>query len=93
MDKMERIKAYSDYVKDNYKFLIDTRYLPTKEIDDLNGVKRFRRGMMYQNAMNEMHMITAEGKNLHDDSADSITNMAREEEKAPKEAKILTGIL
>jgi hypothetical protein len=67
--------------------------LPTKEIDDLNGVKRFRRGMMYQNAMNEMHMITAEGKNLHDDSADSITNMAREEEKAPKEAKILTGIL
>ena len=93
MDKMERIKAYSDYVKDNYKFLIDTRYLPTKEIDDLNGVKRFRRGLMYQNAMNEMHMITAEGKNLHDDSADSITNMAREEEKAPKEAKILTGIL
>lgn len=93
MDKMERIKAYSDYVKDNYKFLIDNRYLPTKEIDDLNGVTRFRRSVMYQNAMNEMHMITAEGKNVHDDSADSITNMAREEEKAPKEAKILTGIL
>ena len=93
MDKMERIKAYSDYVKDNYKFLIDTRYLPTKEIDDLNGVTRFRRSIMYQNAMNEMHMITAEGKNLHDDSADSITNMAREEEKAPKEAKIMRGLL
>ena len=93
MDKMERIKAYSDYVKDNYKFLIDNRYLPTKEIDDLNGVERFRRSVMYQNAMNEMHMITAEGKNLHDDSADSITNMAREEEKAPKEAKIMRGLL
>ena len=93
MDKMERIKAYSDHVKDQYEFLIDSRYLPKKEIDDLNGVKRFRRSMMYQNAMNEMHMITAEGKNLHDDSADSITNMAREEEKAPKEARILTGIL
>lgn len=93
MDKMERIKAYSDYVKDNYKFLIDSRYVPTKEIDDLNGVKRFRRSVMYQNAMNELHMITAEGKNVHDDSADSITNMAREEEKAPKEARILTGIL
>ena len=93
MDKMERIKAYSDYVKDNYKFLIDNRYLPTKEIDDLNGAKRFRRSDMYQNAMNELQMITSEGKNPHDDSADSITNMAREEEKAPKEAKILTGIL
>lgn len=93
MDKMERIKAYSDYVKDNYKFLIDTRYVPSKEIDDLNGVIRFRRSAMYQNAMNELQMITSEGKNPHDDSADSITNMAREEEKAPKEAKILTGIL
>ena len=93
MDKMERIKAYSDYVKDNYEFLIDARYIPNKEIDDLNGVKRFRRSDMYQNAMNELHMITSEGKNPHDDSADSITNLAREEEKAPKEAKILQGIL
>ena len=93
MDKMERIKAYSDYVKDNYEFLIDSRYIPSKEIDDLNGIKRFRRSDMYQNAMNELHMITSEGKNPHDDSADSITNMAREEEKAPKEAKILSGIL
>ena len=93
MDKMERIKAYSDYVKDNYEFLMDARYIPSKEIDDLNGVKRFRRSDMYQNAMNELHMITSEGKNPHDDSADSITNLAREEEKAPKEAKILQGIL
>ena len=93
MDKMERIKAYSDYVKDNYEFLMDGRYVPSKEIDDLNGIKRFRRSDMYQNAMNELHMITSEGKNPHDDSADSITNMAREEEKAPKEAKILSGIL
>ena len=93
MDKMERIKAYSDYVKDNYMFLMDARYVPNKEIDDLNGVKRFRRSDMYQNAMKELHMITSEGKNPHDDSADSITNMAREEEKAPKEAKILQGIL
>ena len=93
MDKMERIKAYSDYVKDNYEFLMDKRYVPGKEIDDLNGVNRFRRSDMYQNAMNEMHMITSEGKNPHDDSADSITNMAREEEKAPKEAKIMRGLL
>ena len=93
MDKMERIKAYSDYVKDNYEFLMNSRYIPSKEIDDLNGIKRFRRSEMYQNAMNELHMITSEGKNTHDDSADAITNMAREEEKAPKEAKIWSGIL
>ena len=93
MDKMERIKAYSDYVKDNYEFLMHSKYIPSKEVDDLNGIKRFRRSEMYQNAMNELHMITSEGKNPHDDSADSITNMAREEEKAPKEAKILSNVL
>ena len=81
MDKMERIKAYSDYVKDNYHFLMENRYLPTLQEDEENGIKRFRRNEMYNNAMNEMHMITSEGKNLHEDSADSITNMAMNDEK------------
>ena len=81
MDKMERIKAYSDYVKDNYWFLIENRYLPTLEEDEECGIKRFRRNEMYNNAMNELHMITSEGKNPHDDSADSITNMAMNDEK------------
>lgn len=81
MDKMERIKAYSDYVKDNYWFLIENRYLPTLEEDEKCGIKRFRRNEMYDNAMNELQMITSEGKNPHDDSADSITNMAMNDEK------------
>ena len=81
MDKMERIKAYSDYVKDNYWFLIENQYLPTLEEDEACGIKRFRRNEMYNNAMNELHMITSEGKNPHDDSADSITNMAMNDEK------------
>lgn len=81
MDKMERIKAYSDYVKDNYYFLTETRYLPPPQDDKENGIKRFRRSEMYNNAMNELHMITSEGKNPHDDSADSITNMAMNDEK------------
>ena len=81
MDKMERIKAYSDYVKDNYYFLTETRYLPAPQDDKENGIKRFRRSEMYNNAMNELHMITSEGKNPHDDSADSITNMAMNDEK------------
>lgn len=81
MDKFERIKAYSDYVKDNYWFLMETRFLPTPAEDEKNGVKRFRRTEMYDNAMNELQIITSEGKNPHDDSADSITNMAMNDEK------------
>lgn len=81
MDKMERIKAYSDYVKDNYSFLMENRFLPTPTEDEENGIKRFRRTEMYDNAMNELQMITSEGKNPHDDSADSITNMAMNDER------------
>ena len=81
MDKMERIKAYSDYVKDNYYFLTETRYLPPPQDDKENEITRFRRSEMYNNAMNELHMITSEGKNPNDDSADSITNMAVNDEK------------
>lgn len=81
MSKMERIKGYSDYVKDNYYFLMENMYLPTKEEDDLSGIARFRRSEMYDQAMNEMYMITAEGKNAFDDCADSITNMAMLDEK------------
>ena len=89
MDKMERIKAYSDYVKDNYFFLMENRYLPTVSEDAENGVKRYRRTEMYDMAMNEMHMITAEGKNPHDDSADSITNMAMNDEKEARKTIII----
>ncbi len=89
MDKMERIKAYSDYVKDNYYFLMENRFLPTLQEDEENGINRFRRSEMYNNAMNEMHMITSEGKNNHDDSADSITNMAMNDEKEARRTVII----
>lgn len=91
MDKMERIKGYSDYVKDNYYFLMENRYLPTSEEDALNGIRRFRRTEMYDNAMNELHMITSEGKNPHDDSADSITNMAMVDEKEMRPTMIISS--
>lgn len=89
MDKMERIKAYSDYVKDNYYFLMESRFLPTIQEDELNGINRFRRNEMYNNAMNELQMITSEGKNPHDDSADSITNMAMNDEKNSNKAEAI----
>lgn len=89
MDKMERIKAYSDYVKNNYYFLMESRFLPTIQEDELNGINRFRRSDMYNNAMNELQMITSEGKNPHDDSADSITNMAMNDEKNSNKAEAI----
>lgn len=82
MDKMERIKAYSDYVKDNYYFLIENMYLPTRQEDAESGITRFRRDEMYDQAISELNMITAEGKNAFDDCGDSITNMAMVDEKA-----------
>ena len=79
--KDDRIKGYSDYVKDNYYFLMEDRYLPSREEDDLAEIKRYRRTEMYTNAMNELHMHTSEGKNVHDDAADSITSMAKQDER------------
>lgn len=81
MSKTERIIAYSDYVKDNYYFLIENRFLPTMSEDAEIGLNRFRRSEMYDHAMQELQIFTSEGKNYHDDASDSITNMAVNDEK------------
>ena len=91
MDKTKRIIAYSDYVKDNYYFLMENRFLPTIAEDASNGITRFRRKEMYDHAMNELQMFTAEGKNYHDDGADSITNMAMNDEKELKKTRIMAS--
>lgn len=91
MDKTKRIVAYSDYVKDNYYFLMENRFLPTLAEDDSNGIIRFRRREMYEHAMNELQMFTAEGKNYHDDGPDSITNMAMNDEKELKKTVIMAS--
>lgn len=91
MDKTKRIVAYSDYVKDNYYFLMENRFLPTLAEDDSNGIIRFRRREMYDHAMNELQMFTAEGKNYHDDGPDSITNMAMNDEKELKKTVIMAS--
>ena len=72
MPKEEKIKAYSDYVKDNFIFLVPKKSMEEVELD----VAVYKRSDEYQKAIEEMCMYTAEGKNPHDDSADSVTQLA-----------------
>lgn len=67
LPKEEKIKAYSDYVKDNFEFLMENKYLSEEA--------EYRRTEMYNDAMYELHMYTSEGKNFHDDSPDAITSL------------------
>lgn len=78
MSKEDKIKGYSDAIKGNYEFLAP--YTP--EPDEIpEGFIYFKRDADYQRAMEDMSMYTAEGKNVHDDSADSMAQMAIMDEK------------
>lgn len=66
--KEEKIKAYSDWVKDNFIFLMPNRVITSNEA--------FKRSEDYEKAMLEVSMFTAEGKNSHDDSPDALTQLA-----------------
>lgn len=70
LPKEEKIKGYSDRVKETFIFLISRQYLA---IDDR---PTYIRTQMYQDAMDEFTMYTSEGKNPHDDASDSITQLA-----------------
>ncbi len=83
--KEERIKAFSDWVKENFRFL------PPNQYADSNS--EYKRSAEYQEAMNEMCMFTSEGKNAHDDAPDSITKMAVIIGKKRKRTRILENFM
>lgn len=83
--KEERIKAFSDWVKENLKFL------PPNQYADANA--EYKRTDQYQDAMNEMCMYTSEGKNAHDDAPDSITKMANIIGKKRMKTRILENFM
>lgn len=83
--KEERIKANSDWVKSNLVFLPNNKYA---EAD-----ATYKRSDEYQNAMTEVHMHTAEGKNKNDDAADSITKFGDIIENKRKPTRIMHGFL
>lgn len=71
MAKEDKISGYSDYIKDNFIFL-----MPVKSLDLDKDVLAYKRDAEYQQAMDELTMYTAEGKNTHDDAPDAITQLA-----------------
>lgn len=68
LPKEEKIKAYSDYVLDNFQFIMENQYLSEDA--------PYKRTEEYQQACDEMHMYTSEGKNAWDDGVDSLTSLA-----------------
>ena len=85
MSKEDKIKGYSDWVKENLEFLPANQYL---DID-----VEYKRNGYYQAAMEEMHMYTSVGKNVNDDSCDVITQVAVIETKKRKATVIMGGFL
>lgn len=74
MSKEDKISGYSDFVKDNFIFLLPN---DGKRYSDA----RHKRSKEYQKAMDEMVMYSPQGKNLHDDAPDSVVQLAMMFEK------------
>lgn len=70
MSKEDKITGYSDYVKDNFIFLMPNNAMPDDDFP------RYKRTDEYQKAIDEMCIYSAQGKNPHDDAPDSITQLA-----------------
>lgn len=66
--KEDKIKAYADWIKDNFLFLMPNRGITAQDA--------YRRSEDYEKALLEVNMFTAEGKNSHDDSPDALTQLA-----------------
>lgn len=85
MPKAEKIKGYSDWVKENLLFLMPNESFSFDDAEDF----RYKRDEDYNNAMNELHMYTSEGKNLHDDSPDVVSQIAVIDSKKKSETRII----
>jgi len=71
LSKDEKINAYSDYVKSEFIFLLPNYQIPKDDVAD-----RYYRSQEYNKAMEELVMYVYEGKNPHDDAADSLAQLA-----------------
>jgi len=76
MSKMEKIMAYSGDIKRNFIFLNTDGQINKAKKEDKQGIERYERSRDYQMAMDELGMFVSVGRNPHDDSADSLTQLA-----------------
>lgn len=74
MSKDDKIRGYSDFIRDNFIFLLPK---DNKRFD----AERFVRSQEYDKAMEELSMYSSEGKNMHDDAPDSMAQLAMFYEK------------
>lgn len=74
MSKDDKIRGYSDFIRDNFIFLLPK---DNKRFD----AERFVRSQEYDKAMEELSMYSSEGKNVHDDAPDSMAQLAMFYEK------------
>lgn len=73
IDKAGKIKAYEGIIKSKLIFLDGTKHKAEESEED---VTVYNRGAEYERALRELHMFVSIGKNDHDDSADSIAQLA-----------------
>lgn len=78
MSKEDKISGYSDAVKDNFVFL-----LPRRDVKR-DVPERLIRSQEYQAAMEEMCSYSAQGRNIHDDAADAMVQLAMFFEKTDR---------
>lgn len=70
ISKEDKICGYSDYVKEYFVFLNENSAI------DENNPMAYKRSEEYEKAMENMTLYSPQGKNITDDGADSITQMA-----------------
>lgn len=73
IDKAGKIKAYEGIIKSKLIFLDGTKHKAEENEEDITV---YNRGAEYERALRELHMFVSIGKNDHDDSADSIAQLA-----------------
>ena len=87
MSKEDKISGYSDFVKRNFQFLSVKKW--TEENSFVYVASE-----QYKKAVDELTMFSAEGRNIHDDAPDALTQLAMMfEKKQQRKAVIRRGVI
>ena len=85
MSKEDKISGYSDFIKRYFLFLTLKKWTDDDDYE-------YHASDQYRKAIDEMTMFSAEGKNINDDAADSITQLAMMfENRTSNRAKIIAS--